>query len=73
MAASPNDCIFTVPRATARLIAYLQCGRARGDIIHFKNAIDCFEDERGIEGAKTELFHLPGGSSGARKGPKKKF
>ena len=33
----------------------------------------CVEDERGIEGAKTELFPLPGGSSGARKGPKKKF
>ena len=33
----------------------------------------CLEDERGLEGAKTELFPLPGGSSGARKGPRKKF
>ena len=31
------------------------------------------EDERGIEGAKTELFPLPGGSSGAREGPRKKL
>ena len=31
------------------------------------------EDERGIEGAKTELFALPGGSCGARSGPRKKF
>ena len=33
----------------------------------------CLEDERGLEGAKTELFPLPGGSLGARKGPRKKF
>ena len=33
----------------------------------------CFEDERGTEGAKTELFPLPGGYSGARNGPTKKF
>ena len=32
-----------------------------------------FEDERGIEGASTELFPLPGGSSGARNGPRKKL
>ena len=32
-----------------------------------------FEDERGIEGAKTELFPLPGGSSGARNAPRKSF
>ena len=32
-----------------------------------------FEDERRIEGAKTELFPLPGGPSGARKGPQKKL
>ena len=33
----------------------------------------CLEDERGLEGAKTELFPLPGGSLGARKGPRIKF
>ena len=33
----------------------------------------CFEDERGIEGAKTELFPLPGTSSGARDGLRKKL
>ena len=33
----------------------------------------CLEDERGLEGAKTELFPLPGGSLCARKGPMKKF
>ena len=33
----------------------------------------CLEDERGLEGAKTELFPLPGGSVGARKDPRKKF
>ena len=32
-----------------------------------------FEDERGIEGANTELFPLSGGSSGARSGPRKSF
>ena len=36
MAASPIDCIFTMPRATARMTAYLQCRRAQGDIIHCK-------------------------------------
>ena len=33
----------------------------------------CLEDERGLEGAKTELVPLPGGSLGARKGPREKF
>ena len=33
----------------------------------------CFAAERGHEGACTELFPLPGGSLGARKGPRKKF
>ena len=33
----------------------------------------CLEDERGLEGAKTELFPLPGGSPGARKGTRKSF
>ena len=42
MAASPIDCIFTMPRATARLTAYLQCGRAQGDIIHCKHAVVLF-------------------------------
>ena len=34
-----NHCIFTVSRATARIAAYLQCRRARGHIIHCKNAV----------------------------------
>ena len=42
MAASPIDCIFTMPRATARLTAFLQGGRAQGAIIHCKNAVDLF-------------------------------
>ena len=33
----------------------------------------CSAAERGLEGAKTELFPLPGGSWGARSGPRKKF
>ena len=33
----------------------------------------CFAAERGHEGACTELFPLPRGSLGARKGPRKKF
>ena len=33
----------------------------------------CFAAERGLEGAKTELFPLPGGSSGARKGRRNMF
>ena len=33
----------------------------------------CFAAERGHEGACAELFPLPGGSLGARKGPRKKF
>ena len=33
----------------------------------------CSADGRGLEGAKTELFPLPEGSSAARRGPRKKF
>ena len=33
----------------------------------------CFAAERWLGGACTELFPLPGGSSGARKGPREKF
>ena len=33
----------------------------------------CLEDERGLEGACTELFPLPGGSLGARQGSRKRF
>ena len=33
---------FPMPRATARLIALLQGGRAQGAIIHCKNAVDLF-------------------------------
>ena len=32
-----------------------------------------FEDERGFEEASTELFAIPGASSGARDGPRKKL
>ena len=39
MGAIANHCIFTVSRATARIAAYLQCGRARGHIIHCKYAV----------------------------------
>ena len=39
MDASSNHCIFTMSRATARIAAYLKCRRARGDIIHAKNAV----------------------------------
>ena len=33
----------------------------------------CFEDERGIEGAMPEFVSLPGGSCGARNGPRTKL
>ena len=33
----------------------------------------CFEDERGIEGTKTELFPLPEKPSGVCHGPNKKL
>ena len=33
----------------------------------------CFANERELEGAKTELFPLPGGSWGARSAPQKSF
>ena len=42
MAASPIDCIFTMPRATARSTAFLKGGSAQGAIIHCKNAVDLF-------------------------------
>ena len=37
MAASPNHFIFTGSRATARIASYLQCTRARGGIIPYKD------------------------------------
>ena len=42
MAASPIDCIFTMPRATARSTAYLQGGRAQGAVPPCKYAVDLF-------------------------------
>ena len=33
----------------------------------------CSADDRGLEGANTELFPFPGGSWGARSAPPKKF
>ena len=41
-AASPIDCIFTMPRATARSIAYLQGGRAQGAVTPCRYAVDLF-------------------------------
>ena len=77
-----------VPRRwpPARLTAYLQCPVRRPDRLHIyrvggprapSHPVNmqsiCSAADRGLEGAKTELFPLPGGSSGARRGPKKKF
>ena len=42
MSCIKNHCIFIVPRATARIAAFLRGGRAQGAIIHGKYAIDLF-------------------------------
>ena len=39
MAASPIDCIFTVPRATARLTAFLQWIMSPRALLHCKYAV----------------------------------
>ena len=70
----------------ARLTAYLRCPVRRLERLHIygvgglgatESIVNmqsfCLGDERGLEGACTELFPLPGGSSGARKGSRKKF
>ena len=77
-----------VPRRwpPARLTAYLQCPVRRPDRLliymvggprapsHPVNMQSiCSAADRGLEGAKTELFPLPGGSSAARRGPRKSF
>ena len=77
-----------VPRrwTPARLTAYLRCPVRRLERLHIygvgglgatESIVNmqsfCFAAERGHEGACTELFPLPGGSLGARKGPQKKF
>ena len=77
-----------VPRRwpPARLTAYLQCPVRRPDRLHIyrvggprapSHPVNmqsiCSAADRGLEGAQTELFPLPGGSRRARRGPKKKF
>ena len=77
-----------VPRRwpPARLTPYLQCPVRRPDLLLFyrvggprapshpvKMESICSAADRGLEGAKTELFPLPGGSWGARRGPRKSF
>ena len=56
MAAGQNHCIFSGPRATARLTAYLQDGRPRGGIIPCKYAGILFREssaeERSDDGAE---------------------
>ena len=69
MAASPNDCIFTVPRATARLTAYLQCGRAQGAIIHCKNAVDLFAGRARDRRSQYRTFSPPSRLLGCPKRP----
>ena len=73
MAASPIDCIFTMPRATARLTAFLQGGRAQGAIIHCKNAVDLLCERARTRRSQDGIFPLPGGSWGARSAPQKSF
>ena len=63
-AASPIDCIFAGPRATGRLTAYLQGGRAQGTIIHCKNAVDLFRgravDRRSVHGTFPSSWGVQG-------------
>ena len=62
MDAIPNDCILTVPRATARIAAFLQVGRAQGAIIHCKYAVVLFggraRDRRSEDGAFSPSWRL---------------
>ena len=70
----------------ARLTAYLRCPVRRLERLHIygvgglgatESIVNmqsfCFAAERGLEGSKTELFPLPGGSLCARQGPKRSF
>ena len=49
-----GDRTVSTPSRRGRTTAYLRGGKARGDTIHCKNAVDLFCGERGVEGAKTE-------------------
>ena len=61
-----------VGRRTNRLHIYRVGGpRAPSHLVNMQSI--CSAADRGLEGAKTDLFPLPGGSSGARRGPRKKF
>ena len=72
MTASPIDCIFTMPRATARLIAFLQGGRAQGAIIHCKNAVDLFCGRPRARRSQYGTFSPPWRLLGCPKRPQEK-
>ena len=73
MAASPIDCIFTMPRATARLTAFLQGGRAQGAIIHCKSAVDLFCGRPRARRSQDGTFSPPWRLLGCPKRPQEKF
>ena len=72
MAASPIDCICTMPRATARLTAFLQGGRAQGAIIYCKNAVDLFCGRPRARRSQDRTFSPPWRLLGCPKRPTKK-
>ena len=71
-AASPIDCIFTMPRATARLTAFLQGGRAQGAIIPCKNAVDLFCGRPRARRSQDGTFSPPWRLLGCPKRPQEK-
>ena len=65
MDAGQNHCIFTVPRATARLATYLQGGRPQGATIPYNYAVILFcerpRSRRGQDGICSPSWGVPWG------------
>ena len=72
MAASPIDCIFTMPRATARSTAYLQRGRAQGAVPPCKYAVDLFCGRPRARRSQDGTFSPPWRLLGCPKRPQEK-
>ena len=72
MAASPIDCIFTMPRATARSTAYLQGGRAQGAVPPCKYAVDLFCERPRARRSQDGTFSPPWRLQACPKRPQEK-
>ena len=72
MAASPIDCIFTMPRATARSTAYLQGGRAQGAVPPCKYEVNLFCGRPRAPRSQDGTFSPPWRLLGCPKRPQEK-